>query len=87
MPNNSHLIQQQIRTFLAEVLFFEPDEIDDETSFPDLGLDSVIGVEFLQTVNSEYGLEEDLDVLFEHPSPSVFTEHIIQRIRAKEAVS
>jgi acyl carrier protein len=86
MPNDSQLaeIRDTVLGFLAEVLFYDRAEIGPTDTFSDLGLDSVLGVELLQMVNSEFGLDERLETLDEHPSPGAYAEYIVARVRATE---
>ncbi|NJM14472.1 MAG: hypothetical protein HC896_03005 [Bacteroidales bacterium] len=50
-------IQDQLRTSLAEALYLQPSEIEADKSFVDLGLDSIIGVEWIKVINKTYGLD------------------------------
>ena len=42
---------------LAEALYMEPSEIDGDKSFIDLGLDSIVGVEWIKTINKKLEME------------------------------
>ncbi|MCH2193535.1 acyl carrier protein [Kordia sp.] len=50
-------IQKRLIMSLADALYLEPSEIDAEKSFTDLGLDSIVGVEWIKTINKEFDLE------------------------------
>ncbi|MBO9699910.1 MAG: SDR family NAD(P)-dependent oxidoreductase [Sporocytophaga sp.] len=50
-------IQQALVTSLAEALYLSPSEIDINKSFIDLGLDSIVGVEWIKFINKTFGLE------------------------------
>jgi acyl carrier protein len=54
---NKEKIQKRLIKSLAEALYLEPSEIDADQSFIDLGLDSIVGVEWIKTVNKDFGLE------------------------------
>ncbi|RZK38198.1 MAG: hypothetical protein EOO61_08170, partial [Hymenobacter sp.] len=49
-------LQQQLRVSLAEALYLKTSDIDNEKSFVDLGLDSIVGVEWVKVINKKYGL-------------------------------
>ncbi|TQV86001.1 SDR family NAD(P)-dependent oxidoreductase [Aliikangiella coralliicola] len=49
-------LQQQLQVSLAEALYMDINEIDVEKSFVDLGLDSIVGVEWVNAINKQYGL-------------------------------
>ncbi|SEG95473.1 polyketide synthase PksL [Nonomuraea solani] len=69
-------IRGALRAHIAEVLYVEPDEVGEDTAFRDLGLDSVLGVELIGTINREYGLKEEADVLYQHSTLSELTTYI-----------
>src|SRR5687768_13035453 len=50
-------LQDQLKTSLAEALYLKPSEIDIDKAFVDLGLDSIIGVEWIKVINKQLGLE------------------------------
>src|SRR6478736_3441535 len=50
-------IQQVLVTSLAEALYLSSSEIDIDKSFIDLGLDSIVGVEWIKFINKTFGLE------------------------------
>jgi acyl transferase domain-containing protein/acyl carrier protein len=69
-------IRATLRAQLAEVLYTSVDEIDDDETFNALGLDSILGVEFVAFVNRTYGLDEKAGVLYDHPSLGRLAAHV-----------
>jgi acyl transferase domain-containing protein/acyl carrier protein len=69
-------IRATLRAQLAEVLYTSVDEIDDDETFNALGLDSILGVEFVAFVNRTYGLDEKAGVLYDHPSLARLATHV-----------
>ncbi|MFC0548257.1 beta-ketoacyl synthase N-terminal-like domain-containing protein [Kutzneria chonburiensis] len=69
-------IRATLRAQLAEVLYTSVDEIDDDETFNALGLDSILGVEFVAFVNRTYGLDEKAGVLYDHPSLGRLATHV-----------
>ncbi|MEU9443064.1 phosphopantetheine-binding protein [Streptomyces sp. NPDC048304] len=61
---------------LAAVLRLKAEKIDPEQTFRLLGLDSLLTVEFVATVNSRYGTAVKADALFDHPTPLSFARHL-----------
>ena len=47
----------ELRRTLAQALYLDESAIDDDRSFIDLGLDSIVGVEWVKTLNKAFGLE------------------------------
>ena len=50
-------LQPELRASLAHALYLDEAAIDYDQSFVDLGLDSIVGVEWVKTINKAYGLE------------------------------
>ncbi|MFJ4012636.1 beta-ketoacyl synthase N-terminal-like domain-containing protein [Streptomyces sp. NPDC090026] len=75
-------IADALREELARTLYCEPGDIDDEASFNTLGLDSILGVEFVAFVNQAYGLDEKAGVLYDHPSLAALSRHVAGRAGA-----
>jgi acyl transferase domain-containing protein/acyl carrier protein/SAM-dependent methyltransferase len=61
-------IVETLTASLAETLFLERDELDTNQQFVDLGLDSVLGVEWIQKVNQMYGITLMATKVYEYPS-------------------
>ena len=56
-PDGVESLLPELRTSLAQALYLDEAAIDDDRSFVDLGLDSIVGVEWVKTINKAYGLE------------------------------
>ncbi|MEU5848875.1 acyl carrier protein [Saccharopolyspora shandongensis] len=76
-------IRDELRSHLAEVLYVEVAEVEDDATFQDLGLDSVLGVELVSVINAKYGLSEVVDAVFDHPTLNKLADYV--RERAAEA--
>jgi acyl transferase domain-containing protein/acyl carrier protein len=50
-------LQPELRSSLAQALYLDEAAIDIDSAFVDLGLDSIVGVEWVKTINKTYGLE------------------------------
>lgn len=68
-----------LREQLAETLYCDLHDVDPGASFSSLGLDSILGAEFVAFVNNAYGLKEKAGVLYDHPSPRALAAHIAAR--------
>lgn len=62
-----------VRRLLGAVLYSDPDDIDPETEFAALGLDSVLGVQFVDRLNRELDVECRAVLLYELPTPAALT--------------
>nr|WP_042180994.1 acyl carrier protein [Kibdelosporangium sp. MJ126-NF4]CEL14733.1 hypothetical protein [Kibdelosporangium sp. MJ126-NF4]CTQ96637.1 hypothetical protein [Kibdelosporangium sp. MJ126-NF4] len=54
---------------LAEVLYVERHEVDLDKSFLDLGLDSILAVEYISMLKAELGVAITLERLYELGAP------------------
>ncbi|MBQ1099188.1 acyl carrier protein [Streptomyces sp. b94] len=66
----------ELRGHLAATVHCDPCELDPETAFPLLGLDSILAAEFVAAVNRAYGLTERPVTLYDHPSLAAMAEYI-----------
>lgn len=65
-----------LREELARILCCDPWDIDTTAAFTLLGVDSILGAEFVATVNRIYGLRERAVTLYDHPSLAAMAAHI-----------
>ena len=73
-------IQQVLKKQLASALYVDIDEIVDNQKFIDLGLDSIVGVEWIATVNQTYGLEIKATKLYDYPTLEDLTAYVAREI-------
>ncbi|MER5886598.1 acyl carrier protein [Streptomyces sp. NPDC001941] len=66
----------ELVAMLAGVLRLKPEKIDPEQTFRSLGLDSLLTVEFVATVNARYATAVRAAALFDHPTPLSFARHV-----------
>ncbi len=66
---------------LGDILRIKPEKIDPDRTFPSLGLDSLLVVEFVAVVNRRYGLQARATDLYDYPTPASFAQEI-ERVRA-----
>ncbi|MEO5669636.1 MAG: beta-ketoacyl synthase N-terminal-like domain-containing protein, partial [Ramlibacter sp.] len=56
----------EIRAMLAELLYLEPAAIEDDTPFVELGLDSILAVEFAKKLQDHYAIDLRATRLYDH---------------------
>ncbi|WP_089103849.1 type I polyketide synthase [Streptomyces hyaluromycini] len=61
-------LERQLVQSLAEVLYLEPAEVDVDQRFIDIGLDSVIAVEWIRAVNDRFGADLSASHVYDFPS-------------------
>ncbi|WP_425263944.1 thioesterase domain-containing protein [Thermoflavimicrobium dichotomicum] len=68
---------------LADTLSMNPSDIDADSKFIDLGLDSITGVEWIQAINREYGTSIPASKVYDYPSIREFA-HFLQKELTKQ---
>ncbi|SFJ92686.1 acyl carrier protein, partial [Thermoflavimicrobium dichotomicum] len=76
-------LQMELMRGLADTLGMNPSDIDADSKFIDLGLDSITGVEWIQAINREYGTSIPATKVYDYPSIREFA-HFLQKELDKE---
>ena len=61
-------VEEELRQSLAEALFIDPAEIGAQRNFVELGMDSIVGVEWIKSVNKAYGTSLTATRLYDYPT-------------------
>lgn len=76
-------LKEELRALVAEIA--EMDDIPDDTSFKELGIDSMMGVEIVAAIERKYGLKIDDSELQQVSTLSRSYELVKAKIEAKAA--
>lgn len=71
----------QLTDTLAKILYVENDAISYDKSFMELGLDSIIGVEWIRKINKEYGLKISSTKIYQYPNVFEFAKYILELLQ------
>ncbi|NER22524.1 MAG: GNAT family N-acetyltransferase [Symploca sp. SIO1C2] len=82
---NLSQIKQILKQQLAEALYTDESEIAEDQKFVDLGLDSIVGVEWTTTINQAYNLNLKATKLYDYPTLLELTEYIAQILSTQSA--
>ncbi len=74
-------IRKTIREKLSESLKADPGAIDENKSFADYGLDSILGISFVQAVNQTLQTELESTILFDYSSAGRLTSYILSEYK------
>ncbi|MEV7526403.1 acyl carrier protein [Streptomyces sp. NPDC091371] len=74
-----------LREQLTAILCCDSWDVDADTAFPRLGVDSLLGAEFVAVVNRVFGLNERAVVLHEYPTLDALAAYVAQRTGARTA--
>ncbi|GAB3327980.1 hypothetical protein GCM10027565_16000 [Bordetella tumulicola] len=69
-------LQQALRASLAEALFMQPSDIGLQKPFAELGLDSIIGVEWVKVLNKQYGTDIAAARIYDYPNVAEMAVHL-----------
>jgi len=86
MPEMNELLST-LRTSLAEALYLDVSEIDDDVAFTEMGLDSIVGVEWMKKVNNTFDLTLNATSVYDYPNLRDFLGFIQAEIRSVSALA
>lgn len=67
-------LYEELRESIADVLFMEPHEVDIDEAFIDIGMDSITGLEWIKSVNKQYGTSFSVTKVYDYPTIHDFAE-------------
>ncbi|WP_217559259.1 phosphopantetheine-binding protein, partial [Paenibacillus sp. GbtcB18] len=70
---------------LADALYMDVEDIDTDATFIDLGLDSIVGVEWMRTLNTTYKTSIAAAKVYEYPTIRKFAEYLEQELNMPRA--
>lgn len=84
---SSNELTEELSVILANLLFISPNEVNNEKTFIELGLDSILGVELLRTLNIRFGTTIELNKIYEYPSIKEFIDWFAYFLRNRVITS
>ncbi|MDE1462573.1 PfaD family polyunsaturated fatty acid/polyketide biosynthesis protein [Spartinivicinus poritis] len=78
------MLQQSLKESLATALFMQPDDIAIDKPFVDMGLDSIVGVEWIQSINKTYETNLPATKVYDYPTMSEFATFLQQLLSQSE---
>ncbi|GCF07146.1 hypothetical protein KDI_07100 [Dictyobacter arantiisoli] len=73
-------LQEDLALSLADILYMERNEIDLDRKFVELGLDSIIGVEWIKTINKQYTMSLTASRVYDYPTIREFSDFLARQI-------
>jgi acyl transferase domain-containing protein/D-arabinose 1-dehydrogenase-like Zn-dependent alcohol dehydrogenase/acyl carrier protein len=80
-PNET--LQAELQGSLAEALYLSREEVDIDAKFVDMGLDSIIGVEWIKEINKRYHTSLPATRVYDYPSIREFVEFLNKELSEK----
>ena len=78
-------VEATLRGLLASELQLGEEEIDEDTPFIDLGLDSITGVTWVRKINAAYGTRIEATKVYSHPNLRQFRDFVVGQLPAADA--
>ncbi len=80
-------LEDALAESLARALFLDPSEIERTKPFVELGLDSIVGVEWMEELRQRYGIPLDATDVYAYPSVAAFAGRVADKLRADRRTS
>lgn len=69
-----------LKDSLAKALFLEIEDIDVDQTFVDMGVDSLVGIDWIRSLNKTYDVAIRVTKIYDFPTLNSFTEFLAQEI-------
>ncbi|WP_165583431.1 SDR family NAD(P)-dependent oxidoreductase [Aquimarina atlantica] len=75
------MIKTNLKTLLAQELHMEEEEIEEDSQFVDLGLDSIIGVTWIRKINEKYKISINATKIYSYPNLIEFSGFVKEEMK------
>jgi len=83
-PISRQTVLDELTESLAQALYMAPSNLRPQVPFIELGLDSVIGVEWIRTINRRYQLALTATKLYDFPCLEEFADFVHRELRSRQ---
>ncbi|WP_342418534.1 SDR family NAD(P)-dependent oxidoreductase [Paenibacillus sp. FSL H8-0168] len=80
---SAEILQEELTTSLAQALYIDRSDIDSDKNFVDLGLDSIIGVEWVRSINKHYNTSITATKVYDYPTIRDFSNFVEKELLSK----
>lgn len=77
------VIEQDLQMLVAEVLYLNKSEVETRKKFIEMGVDSVIGMEFVTKLNQQYNLNLSATRLYDYPNIVELAKYIYEALACR----
>ena len=74
-------LQEELRGLVAEILYMDQSDVDINKKFIDIGLDSILGVEWIRAINKKYGTALQATKSYDYPTVREFANYLSQELK------
>ncbi|WP_459212978.1 SDR family NAD(P)-dependent oxidoreductase [Aquimarina rhabdastrellae] len=75
------MIKTKLKILLAQELHMEEDEIEEDSQFVDLGLDSIIGVTWIRKINEKFKISINATKIYSYPNLIEFSRFVKEEMK------
>lgn len=79
-------VLESLKQSLADELQMQREQVDDDTAFIDMGLDSITAVTWIRKINKQFGLSIGATKVYSFPTLTLFTEFVLSQMEYRKAV-
>jgi acyl transferase domain-containing protein/acyl carrier protein len=79
-------LKKKVTDILSNILHVESDHIDNDTSFIDLGMDSISNIEMIREINRAFNLQLHGTTLYDYPNVNEFIRYLNDELHKNEYV-
>ncbi|MBW8688279.1 SDR family NAD(P)-dependent oxidoreductase [Chitinophaga rhizophila] len=76
-------LERELTKTFAEVLLLDISEVDPDRPFVDMGLDSIVGVEWIRIVNRQFGTAMPATKVYDHPTVREFAAFLATLVKSE----
>jgi acyl transferase domain-containing protein/acyl carrier protein len=90
LPPRMHTLEElrrKLSASLAESLYMDAADIDSEKPFVDLGMDSIVGVEWVKAINKQFGLAIAATRVYDYPNIQELASFVAREIAQLPAMA
>ena len=80
-------LKQMLINTLAKSLYLEPSEIDADKSFTDIGLDSIVGVEWIKIINKNLDMELSSTKIYDYATINELAKFLSKEVSSKQGTT
>ncbi|MCC9020865.1 SDR family NAD(P)-dependent oxidoreductase [Bacillus nakamurai] len=85
-PVSAEALSEELTASLADVLYMDLHDIDQDDTFIDIGMDSITGLEWTKAVNKTYGTSITVTKVYDYPTIRQFAVFLKDELGAETAV-
>lgn len=83
--NTDSALPEELRRMLAEALYIKSEDIGDAKQFVDIGMDSIIGVEWIRSINKKYGVSLAVTRIYDYPTILEFSKFLAAELEKRKS--